>query len=173
MKISASTPSGKIVIQGKKGFTRLYSGENWAKSSELIPRTTRWYGSLGLYDPADSDSPNDRLLLDEGKQFFSSDSEALRYMKSLSGFFGPLTYDNSGLVIAYKITAIPGGKPTRHLTIWQIYVNGTKPTALRGAIDKNIEISGGTIPEKATPAPAPIGYERELSDKEYGLSNLV
>jgi hypothetical protein len=167
MKITAITPSGKIVIEGKRGFTRSYSGDGWSKSSELTPRTTRWYGSLGLYDPAESISRYDRLLIDEGRQFFSNESEALRYLKSMSGFFGQLTYNNSGLVVAYKITEIPGGKPVRHLTIWQIYINGSKPITLRGAVDKNIEIVGGTIPTTTSPAPAPMGYERELSDKEY------
>lgn len=171
MKIIASTPSGKVVIEGKKGFNRTYSGEGWAKASQLTPRTTRWYGSLGLYDPAGSNSPYDRLLLDEGRQFFSSESEALRYFKAMSGFFGPLTYNNSGLVIAYKITPIPGGLPVRHLTIWQIYLNGARPTSLRGATDKNIEVSGGEIPDKATVTPAPFGYERELADKEYEVSH--
>lgn len=167
MKITAFTPSGKITVEGGKGVARSYSGENWTKSSKLIPRTTRWYGSLGLYDPAGSFTLGDRLLLDEGKQFFSSESEALRYMQSISGYYGPLTYNNSGLVIAYKVIDIPNEKPTRSLTIWQFYINGNKPTILRGATDKNIEVTGGTIADTATPASAPIGYPRELADKEY------
>ena len=171
MKICATTPSGKIIIEGKMGCSRSYRDGNWVKTSDLTPRTTRWYGSLGLYDPASSYSQCDRLLVDEGRQFFSSESEALRYLKSLSGFFGPLTYNNRGLVIAYNITAIPGGKPIRHLTIWQIYINGARPISLRGAVDSKIEVSGGVIPDRAVPGDAPIGYERELADKEYSTLN--
>ena len=171
MKISAITPSGKIVVEGGKGFARTYSGEGWSKSSNLIPRRTRWYGSLGLYDPAGSFSMHDRLIIDEGRQFFETESEALRYLKSMSGYFGQLTYTSNGLVVAYKVIEIPGGRPTRNLTIWQIYINGAKPTSLRGAVDKNIQISGGITPEKALPIPAPTGYERKLSSEEYTPAN--
>jgi hypothetical protein len=167
MKISALTPIGKITIEGGKGFARQYSGTNWSKSSVLTPRTTRWYGSLGAYDPAGSFTRGDRLLVDEGRQFFSSESEALRYMKSISGYYGPLTYNNSGLVIAYQVIDIPNEKPTRSIQVWQFYINGNKPSVLRGAVDENIQIIGGNIPDKVTPISAPIGYEREISDKEY------
>lgn len=171
MRISASTSSGKILIEGINGFTRVYSGDNWSITSTLIPRTTRWYGSLGLYDPASSSSMHGRLLVDEGKQFFTSESEALRYMQYLSGYYGKLTYNNSGLVIAYKVIDIEGGEPTRSLTIWQFYINGKKPTKLRGAVDQNIKIEGGNPPETATPFPAKTGYERTLGNTEYAAPN--
>jgi hypothetical protein len=170
MKITATTPSGKVVIEGKKGFARAYSGDGWSMNSTLIPRPTRWYGSLGLYDPAGSSSKYGRLIVDEGRQFFSSESEALRYMKALSGYFEKLIYNNSGLVIAYKVIDMKGGEPTRSLTIWQFYINGKRPTSMRGADDSNIKIEGGVIPETATPFPASIGYERELANSEYNDS---
>ncbi len=171
MKISALTPSGKIVIEAGKGFARHFSTVNWSQASVLTPRTTRWYGSLGAYDPAPSSTLSGRLLVDEGWQFFANESEALRYMKYISGYYGPLTYNNSGLVIAYKVIEIPNEVPTRSVAIWQFYINGSKPSGLRGAVDKNIEISGGIIPDKVTPTPAPAGLERELSDKEYTPQN--
>jgi hypothetical protein len=171
MTITARTPSGKISIKGGKGCLREYAGENWSKKSNLIPRNMRWYGSLGLYDPADSDTMNGRLIVDEGRQFFASESEALRYFQRLSGYYGRLTYNNSGLLIAYKIVDVGGGEPTRSLTIWQIYINGKKPSSLRGAIDNTIEITGGLIPDTATLFQAKVGYERAIADKEYDPRN--
>lgn len=172
MVITASTPSGKISIEGQKGCSRRFSGENWSCTSALIPRDTRWYGSLGLYDPAPSNSMHGRLLVDEGRQFFSSESEVLRYLQQNSGYFGRLTYNNSGLVVAYKIIPIPGGSPTRSLEVWQVYINGHKPSSLRGAMDANITISGGQCPDAASPFPAVVGYERELADKEYDADDV-
>jgi hypothetical protein len=172
MMISARTPSGKISIKGKKGCSREYAGDNWSKKSTLIPRDTRWYGSLGLYDPADSDTMNGRLIVDEGRQFFASESETLRYFQRLSGYYGRLTYNNSGLLIAYKVIDVGGGEPTRSLTIWQIYINGKKPSSLRGAVDKDIEITGGSIPDTATPFKAKVGYERAIADTEYDPTKL-
>ena len=165
--ITASTPSGPITIEGRSGFDRVYSGAGWSKRSTLIPRSTRWYGSLGLYDPAGSFTMHGRLLVDEGRQFFSSESEALRFLQSLTGYFGKLTYDSSGLVIALKVIEVPGGEPTRSLEVWQFYIDGRKPTSLRGAVDQDIVVTGGRPPETATPFPAPLGYERKLAEREY------
>ena len=170
MKVSAITPSGKLIIECGNGTTRTYQGENWSKASKLIPRTTRWSGSLGLYDPAGSNTLGDRLLLEEGRQFFSSESEAMRYLQTLNGYYGSVTYSNDGLVVTYSVTAIPNEKPTRDIQLWQIYINGVKPKALRGGTNQNIKIEGGTILEQATPTPAPVGYERQISDKEYAPS---
>lgn len=167
MKISAATPSGKIVIKGGPGASRTYSGQGWSKSSVLIQRDTRWSGSLGLYDPADSFTLGNRLLVEEGRQYFASESEALRYMQRLKGYYGPLTYNNSGLVVAYKVIDIPNESPTRELEVWQFYIKGKRPASLRGANDSSIEVSGGQVPDQSTPASAPIGYERELADTEY------
>ena len=167
MKIIAATPSGNIEIQGQAGARRAYAGENWAKSAVLIPRQTRWDGSLGLYDPAPSNTLGDRLLVEEGRQHFSSQSEALRYMQRLKGYYGPLTYNNSGLVVAYKVVAIDHEKPTRSLQVWQIYINGQKPTVLPGAADAKLHISGGNTPAHSAPAAAPLGYARALAESEY------
>lgn len=167
MKIAVITPSGKLEIEGKAGALRAYSGEDWSRTATLIPRKDRWAGSHGLYDPASSATLGDRLLIEEGRQYFSSESEAQRYMQRLKGYYGTLTYNSSGLVVAYKIIDIENEKPTRSLEVWQFYINGKRPTALRGAVDRNIEVSGGTIPDQSTPAPVPEGYERELADSEY------
>lgn len=167
MRITAITPSGELVIEGKRGTERSYSGPGWSKISTLIPRTKRWYGSLGVYDPADSSTQSGRVLVDEGRQFFSSESEALRYLNHLSGYFGELTYTKSGLVVAYKVIPVEGGSPIRSIAVWQFYINGQKPASLRGSDESRIRIKGGSIPNTATPAVAPLGLERELSPTEY------
>jgi len=97
MKITGSMPKEMIVIEGLKGSKRRYSGDGWSKTSTLIARSTRWYGSLGLYDPAESYSLGNRLLLDEGRQFFSSESEALRYIKKLSALYRAIIISSEGL----------------------------------------------------------------------------
>src|SRR5438552_16458186 len=74
MTIAADTPNGKISILGGKGTKRIFSGDGCTKTRYLIPRTTRWYGSLGLYDPAASCSAHGRLHVDERRLFCYSDS---------------------------------------------------------------------------------------------------
>jgi len=166
MTIAADTPNGKISILGGKGTKRVFSGDGWTKTRYLIPRTTRWYGSLGLYDPADSWSAHGRLLVDEGRLFFDTESEALRYLYEGSGYFKPV-FNRRGLVVGFHVEDIPGGEPTRSVQVWQIYVKGQMPDSFRGGDDQAIAVTGGNIPHEAAPHPAPIGYEKTLGDHEY------
>jgi hypothetical protein len=166
MKIAATTADGTVVITAGEGTERTFSGDGWTKKRRLIARSTRWYGSLGLYDPAASFSTHGRVLVDEGKQFFATESEALRYLYGESGYF-KLVFTSNGLVVGYHVEAIPGGEPTRSVEVWQIYINGKKPSSLRGADDSAIRVSGGDTPETSSPNSAPIGYPRTIGDREY------
>jgi hypothetical protein len=170
MKIVANTPNGRVEIVAGNGTERIFSGDGWSKRRWLIPRTTRWYGSLGLYDPAASYSPCGRLLADEGRLFFESESEALRYLYKGSGSSRPI-FNSRGLVIGFYVVPFPGGEPTRNVTVWQIYIKGKRPQSLRGAEDDAISVEGGEIPDTATPNPAPIGYPVTFGDREYVPTN--
>ena len=182
MIVTATNANGTVTIKAGKGTTRIFSGKNWEKKRNLIPRRERWYGSLGLYDPASSRSPYGRLLVDEGRLYFSSVSKALKYLYSDSHYFKPV-YTNNGLVFGYHVETFSelkepikshyeetfGGvkEPTRSIQLWQIYINGKRPTNIPGADDSAITISGGDILETSTPYPAPIGYVRPLGKEEY------
>jgi len=165
MVLTGTNPNGTVTISAGKGTERTFKGDDWSKRRELIPRTTRWYGSLGLYDPADSFTPHGRLLVDEGRLFFDSESEALRYLAGCKNF--KPVFNNHGLVFGYHVENIPGGEPTRSVQVWQIYIRGQRPESLRGAQDLAVTVKGGTIPDTAKPNPAPIGYEKTLGEKEY------
>jgi len=86
IKITVNTPKERLIIEGKKGTKRFFKGKGWSKTSNLTPRTIRWYGSLGLYDPANSNTQNGRVLVNEGRQFFSNKNEAFvnKYSSILS-----------------------------------------------------------------------------------------
>lgn len=155
--ITAETPEGPVRIAGKKGTKRIYSGDAWSKTRHLDPRDVRWYGSLGLYDAALSSSPHGRLLLDEGRLFFDSTRDAVRYLRSRAV---PLVYNNRGLAVGLKVAEWPGKErkePVRTVEVWQIYIKGEKPKSLPGAKDGAISVVGGTIPDNASPYPAKIG----------------
>ena len=162
MVITANTPDGPVRIAGKKGTKRLYSGDGWYKTRNLDPRDVRWYGSLGLYDAASSFSPHGRLLLEEGRLFFDSTQDAVRYLRRRH--VAPV-YNNRGLSVGLKVVELPreeGKEPVRTVEVWQIYIKGRKPTSLPGAKDAAISVSGGTIPDSASPYPAKIGAEMTL-----------
>ena len=166
MKVAATTANGTVVITAGEGTERTFSGDGWSKKRHLIARRTRWYGSLGLYDPAASYSPHGRVLVDEGKQFFATESEALRYLYAESEYFKPV-FTGNGLVVGYHVEVIPGGEPTRSIEVWQIYINGKKPSSLHGADDSAIRVFGGDTPQSSSPNAAPVGYPRKIGDREY------
>jgi hypothetical protein len=166
MVITATNPNGTITISAGRGTQRTFSGDGWKKERNLIPRDTRWNGSFGLYDPAESSTMYGRLLVEEGRLFFQDESEALRYLFSESGASKPV-FNNQGLVVGYNVESIPGGESTRSVEIWQIYLKGKRPIALRGATDSALTIKGGIIPDFAEPHAVAVGSEISLGDIEY------
>ena len=118
----------------------------------LVARSSRWYGSLGLYDPAPSYSPYGRLLLDEGQQHFSTEPEALRWLhgrtREAGDGKGRLIFTNDGLVLRY-VTSPEEGNAS--VTLWQIYVGGHHPRGLPGADDGALHVDGGVVAEYSKP----------------------
>lgn len=158
MRLTATTPNGTLAILAGRGTRRTYQGEGWQKSLLLEARTRRWDGSLGLYDPAESYSPHGRLLVEEGRQHFPTESEAEAWLRgrSLEAGVGKekLIYTNDGLVLRYSMDPVPGsGAPTAQVDLWQIYVGGLRPHGLPGADDGAVRIEGGAVAEASTPHP--------------------
>lgn len=166
MKVVATNASGTVAIAADGGISRAVSGSGWSKVIKPVARRSRWNGSLGIYDPGDSWSPGGRVLFEEGKLFFDSESAALRHL-----YVGSLrhraVFTNRGLVVGFEVEPVPGFEPVRSVQLWQIYINGQKPDSLRGANDTAISISGGSTPEAAVPHPAPVGYEILFGKEEY------
>ncbi len=172
MRIEGTNPNGTLIITAGDGTLRSYSGDGWQKSIRLIARRERWYGSLGLYDPAASSSPYGRLLAEEGRLHFSSVDEALRWLYVGSLHTKPV-FRNDGLVLCYSVAKVPdtGQVAARDVAIWQIYINGKRPTAMPGADDRAITVMGGSIPEASEPYPAPVGYVKVLGREPYDPRN--
>jgi len=166
MSVIASNANGSIKITAGEETKRTFEAGEWKKETNLIPRKQRWYGSLGLYDPAPSNVPYGRLLVDEGRLHFSSINEALRYLYVGSTFYKPV-YTNDGLVFGFDVKRMGNNEPTRSVKLWQIYINGKKPKIITGAKDNSIKIIGGETPKTSEPYPAPVGYEMILGEIEY------
>jgi hypothetical protein len=165
MRVVATTPHGPLTISAGRGTRRSYSGSGWNKSLALIARTSRWYGSLGLYDPAESFSPYGRVLPEEGQMHFPSVAQTTGWLHELNVEAGtpadqPI-YTNNGLVLCYSVDPIPGtGVPTVHVALWQVYIDGHRPNELPGANDSAIRVEGGAIPDSSTVLAAQASYRR-------------
>lgn len=144
MKITAVTPEGRITIVAGQGFRRTYFWDHCEGDATLIARHQRWYGSLGIYGEGtvkgwgDCDGV-DQILADEGIQHFDSVDGALGWLRSEKYF--AYVHTNQGLVVGWRRT------PEREqlsVAVWQILVNGEKPSRLAGADDSKISVSFGS-----------------------------
>jgi hypothetical protein len=167
MKIECDHPNGAVYVTAGNGTLHTYGGNGWQKAIRLIARDQRWNGSLGLYEPAESSTPYGRVLAEEGRLHFSSIDEALRWLAVGSAHEKPV-FRNDGLVVCYSVA---GAVEARDITVWQIYVDGKRPTYIPGGNDLAITVTGGGIAEASEPYPAPVGMAMVFGDKPFSSDN--
>lgn len=102
----------------------------------LIPRTERWFGSLGLYNPG-AGAAGIHVIMEEGVQHFSA-LEDLQYWLQSEQRRLPIEFTADGLVVAASFQARPPGvsvgpESAMIVEVWQLLVNGKPPSNLVGA----------------------------------------
>lgn len=140
MKITATTAIGPITITAGKGLQRSYTWEGATRSVEMWPREERWYGSLGLYFPGSGYHWKEhkgitRGVVQEGQQHFATSEEALQWIADRK--YMPFVYRNDGLMVGWD------KKPSRQqlsVEVWQLMIDGKKPTKLPGSQDDKIVV---------------------------------
>ena len=147
MRIIATTPAGTITITAGKGLKRSFSWDGATRSVEMWPREKRWYGSLGLYFPGSGHHWREhngitRAVVNEGQQHFESVEEALKWINMRKGqrYIGgrpamQFVYRNDGLMIGFGKTL---ERNQLNVDVWQIFIDGNKPTKLEGSDDDKI-----------------------------------
>jgi hypothetical protein len=148
MKITATTPNGTIAVSAGNGLTRSYTWDGATRSVEMWPRTERWYGSLGLYYPGPGFHWKEhegiaRGVLEEGQQHFKTVNEALKWIRARNWM--PHVYTKNGLVIGWM--KVPSRKQL-NVDVWQIYINGHKPTNLPGSQNSKIVVTYPKAPAR-------------------------
>jgi hypothetical protein len=135
MQITAKTPEGKIVIIAGGDYERIYKWGNCITKVTHYPRKQRWDGSKGIYYPAFNCKECNGIKLvnaEEGQQHFDNIHSAIEWIKSKRGL---CVYRNDGLVVGwdvwYQILSVE---------VWQILINGEKPTILEGSNDSLIAV---------------------------------
>ena len=146
MKITATTPVGKITITAGKGLKRSYTWEGATRSVEMTPRDERWYGSLGLYFPGPGEHWKEhkgitRGVVEEGQQHFKTAQQARQWLAGRK--YMPYVYRGDGLVVGWQ--KVPARKQL-NVEVWQIFINGKKPARLPGSSDDKIVVERPKAP---------------------------
>ena len=139
--ITATTPVGTIAIRADDWLKRSYTWEGATRSVVMRPRTRRWYGSLGVYYPGSGRHWKEhkgitRGVLQEGQQRFESVEQAVDWIDKW--VWMPRVYTHDGLVVGWA--KVPE-REQLNVDVWQILVNGQKPSTMPGATDSAIRVS--------------------------------
>lgn len=145
MSIKVSNSYGEMEITAGKGYVRNYTWNGATRSAELIPRKSRWNGSLGIYFPGEGNHWKEhdgitRAVLEEGQQHFRTVEEATEWIKK-ENHWG-YVYRDDGLVVGWDKMTGAGG--TLGVSVWQIFINGQKPTFLTGSQNTKITVEPGS-----------------------------
>lgn len=138
MIITQESQQGRIKIEAINEITRKYSWDNQSEVFELIPRSSRWGGSKGIYRPYWNEvgSDDNHAILEEGQQHFCDRKEMLEFIGRQNG-----SYTSDGLLVNWKVKH---NNSPPHLVLFveitQIYLKGQKPKDLEGSRDDTISI---------------------------------
>lgn len=137
--VQADWTTIEISYAGK--LKRNYTWGGQTVSVELIPRQERWNGSLGLYHPQVRPPHKGvvHMVVEEGQQHFKSAAKAMAWLKSF-GLRKPI-YRDDGLVIAAHTAGENPNQRFVGISVWQILINGQKPTKIPGSQNQLITTS--------------------------------
>lgn len=126
--ITAETEAGKITIKSGEGIKRYYTWDGTTRSVVMWPRSTRWYGSFGIYYPGPGShwlpkhNGISRGVLEEGKQHFDTYEEATSWLNKNCR---NCVYNDDGLVVCFSKNL---SREQINVDVWQIYVGGDTPS---------------------------------------------
>jgi uncharacterized protein len=149
MKITATTSVGTIAVTAADELTRSYTWDGATRAVEMQPQKSRFFGSLGLFFDGATVHWREhhgiaRCSTQEGQQDFKTVEEAMKWIKEPERM-SPV-YRNDGLMVGwYK--DLPRKMLDVH--VWQILINGKKPTRLPGSQDDKIVVE--TVAMKNVP----------------------
>lgn len=144
MEIIANFNGDIMKISAGPCYERTYTWEDKTCTILQQPYKERWYGNLGIYSPSKMDWKSGSCgglvhsLVSEGQQHFENISSAYRWMKSYGSYgnYSEFIYTNNGLLVVWSRDY----SDMLFVDVWQIYINGTKPTKLEGAQDDKIQV---------------------------------
>lgn len=136
--IVATNKNGSVKISYVSPTKRKYEWDGHSRVVNLTVRPEPFQGREGMYDPADVwlICFQVRLLLEEYTINFKNEKEMYQYLYQGGGIMD-WVYSSDGLVVGF------GRSPSRQaidIDLFQILLNGKRPTNLRGASQTAIRL---------------------------------
>lgn len=144
--IKAQKDGASITVRSGKGFDRTYEWDSCTLKSNMGARTQRWFGSMGIYDPAPSFgfsfAPRScagisRTVVQEGQIHFDDRRFAYEWIRRQPSSYKTV-WTNDGLLVSW--TTVPG-RTQLNVDVWLMCINGRRPTQLDGATDSAITVT--------------------------------
>lgn len=149
VRLTATTGSGTVRVTAGQGLERTYEWNGCSLKASMMARSARWYGALGIHDPAGSGPVGllfgrmfgcngiSRTVVQEAQIHFASRSAAERWMEHQSRLPFETVWTNDGLLLQWGVSP---GRQQINVDVWQVCVAGQRPTQLRGAGDEAIQV---------------------------------
>lgn len=179
--IEASKDGSAIKVTAGKGFDRIYESDGCRLTSNMSARRTRWFGNLGIYDPASSSgsslfSPSGcngitRTVVEEGQVHFDDLQFAYEWIRRRQlgiGKAGKTVWTSDGLLVSWN--TVPG-RVQLNVYVLLMCINGRHPNSLEGATDSAIKVaansSGRPIHECAVVDKDVIDQTRKQMEEDW------
>lgn len=144
VRLTATTPSGTVGVVAGEGLRRTYEWNGCSLEAAMMARSTRWYGALGMYDPAGRGPVGmlfgsvfgckgiSRPVVQEAQAHFATRNAAESWIEQRSRLPFDTVWTHDGLFLQWGVTP---DRQQLNVDLWQICIAGSKPTELRGAGD--------------------------------------
>ncbi len=147
MSITVTNKTGVMTITAGKNYERYYTWEDTTRSQVLIPRTKRWAGRFGIGKSGAIENHNTitRANLEEAQLHFLSLEEALLFLNHRSRMDGNTIYNDEGFMVTWEKAIHPdlnrNSGNVLIVTVYQVYIKGTKPSKLPGSQNDKIIVN--------------------------------
>ncbi len=143
MTIKANTSHGFLEIRAGEGCAREYTWSGKSLKTNLIPRTERWYGQLGLISGnMKIPFPNVVIMnIQEHQANYNSYEPFLKYRNNGEDSDVYEVYNDEGLLLKFIKRVSPSDQIALDILVGQILINGHKPSKLLGSRNSDILVS--------------------------------
>ena len=140
MVIEARNKNGAVHIEYLSPLERRYKWDGHDERRTLIPRRESWLGLLGAYDPAPAyfwEIFSPRIVAEDSQIDFENMADVEKWLYQSSAILD-WVYTDDGLVVGFAKTS---SRNQVNIDVYQIYINGEKPSKLKGSRPENINVA--------------------------------